>query len=324
MKILIVGAGAVGTVYGRHLVLGGADVSFYVREKYLQDLLASSKQGLLFYLWNKKNKAGPEQVLWKGFGVLSRLKEVEQEQWDAVILSTSSTGLRGEWLEPFLKAIGNASTLVTLQPGLHDREYLTTRFPVDRLVEGSIPIVSYFAPMEDERLDKPGVAVWLPPGAKVFLSGNETRVRPLLELFNRGGLRASLDQGAKKKEVVPGTVLSLFIAALKASGWSFQSLQKGPELRLACQAMHEIIPVLAKNEGISVSRSLLKLLLTPGFFKALLWVSRFLVPFDFERYLKLHFTKVGEQMAQNRRDMIEVAQKAQVTTPALLKLNQVS
>ena len=34
-KVLIVGAGAVGLVYARHLQRGGADVSFFVREKYL-------------------------------------------------------------------------------------------------------------------------------------------------------------------------------------------------------------------------------------------------------------------------------------------------
>jgi ketopantoate reductase len=33
MRALVVGAGAVGQVYGHHLARGGADVAFYVRPK---------------------------------------------------------------------------------------------------------------------------------------------------------------------------------------------------------------------------------------------------------------------------------------------------
>ena len=38
MNVLIVGAGAVGQVYGYHLAKGGADVSFYIREQYAAEL----------------------------------------------------------------------------------------------------------------------------------------------------------------------------------------------------------------------------------------------------------------------------------------------
>ena len=39
-RVLIVGAGAVGQVYGWYLSRGGAEVSFYVKEKYLEDARA--------------------------------------------------------------------------------------------------------------------------------------------------------------------------------------------------------------------------------------------------------------------------------------------
>ena len=38
MKVLIVGAGAVGQVYGRHLAAAGAEVCFYVKPKYRAEL----------------------------------------------------------------------------------------------------------------------------------------------------------------------------------------------------------------------------------------------------------------------------------------------
>ena len=40
MNVLIVGAGAVGQVYGRHLALGGAHVYYFVREKYAAEFAA--------------------------------------------------------------------------------------------------------------------------------------------------------------------------------------------------------------------------------------------------------------------------------------------
>ena len=37
-KVLIVGAGAVGQVYARHAQLGGAEVTFFVRDKYREEV----------------------------------------------------------------------------------------------------------------------------------------------------------------------------------------------------------------------------------------------------------------------------------------------
>ena len=51
MKVLIIGAGAVGQVYGRHLALGGAEVSFYVKDKYAD----YARKGFTFYTLSKKN-----------------------------------------------------------------------------------------------------------------------------------------------------------------------------------------------------------------------------------------------------------------------------
>ena len=38
MKVLIIGAGAVGQVYGHHITNGGADVAFYIKEKFAAEL----------------------------------------------------------------------------------------------------------------------------------------------------------------------------------------------------------------------------------------------------------------------------------------------
>src|SRR5580704_2124199 len=117
MKILIVGAGAVGQVYGRFAQLGGAEVTYFVREKYAAD----TRRDLVFYLMNRRQASERKiPVRMGGHGVLTRTEDVAERKWDVVLFCMSSTGLRGAWLEPMLKAIGSA-TLVTLQPGMNDR-----------------------------------------------------------------------------------------------------------------------------------------------------------------------------------------------------------
>ena len=54
MKILIVGGGAVGQVYARHLTLGGAHVGFWVKEHYLETMQRPLR---LYPLREKKSDA---------------------------------------------------------------------------------------------------------------------------------------------------------------------------------------------------------------------------------------------------------------------------
>ena len=95
MNVLIVGAGAVGQVYGRHLALGGAHVHYFVREKYAEEL----RRGLAFYPLNgRKPRASAIRMPVAPTDVLTRLDEVKAITWDQVYLCMSSPALRGPWL----------------------------------------------------------------------------------------------------------------------------------------------------------------------------------------------------------------------------------
>ena len=135
MNILIIGAGAVGKVYGHHLFLGGAKVSFFVKEKYAEN----ARAGFYFYPLNeRKHRTHP--IYWKDFSVLTSNEAVQKEKWDYVILAMSSPALRSGWFDDFIKLLPD-TTIVTLQPGLLDKDYLLARVPVDRLIDGTIHIL---------------------------------------------------------------------------------------------------------------------------------------------------------------------------------------
>ena len=73
MNVLIVGAGAVGQVYGRHLALGGAHVHYFVREKYADEC----RRGFTFYPLNRrKPRAAPVHMAVAPGDILTRLDEV--------------------------------------------------------------------------------------------------------------------------------------------------------------------------------------------------------------------------------------------------------
>src|SRR5262245_44848572 len=105
MHILVVGAGAVGHAYGRHLQLGGARVSFLVRAKYA----AACRAGLTLYPLNRPKATRWQPVPLQNFGVLTSTDEVATIAWEQVWLCIPSTGLQGPWLADLLAAIGKAT-----------------------------------------------------------------------------------------------------------------------------------------------------------------------------------------------------------------------
>ncbi len=314
MNILIVGAGAVGTVYGRHLQMGGTKVSFFVRPKYVP----SCKRGFTFYVMNRPRKYRYQATEMHGFDVFSQLDEISTKTWNYVVLAISSTALRGKWFEEFIRAIGNAN-IVTLQPGIDDREYILEHFPKERLIEGTIPIVSYLAPLPGEFVPKPGIAYWLPPGSVAYFSGPFQETKTFVEVLRKSPFPAKMVSDARQKIAVPSLILTYLIAALEIAQWKFDKLQRGKELIIACQGMKEGIKIIARHRNL---RKPFSIGLKPITFQTVLFLSRWLVPFDFETYLRIHFTKVQEQMHQALIDLLNLSKYYSIAAPATLRLQQ--
>src|SRR5690554_5786596 len=154
-RILMVGAGAVGQTYGYHLSRGGADVTFFVKEKYR----AEAEAGFLMH--QHRPLRGPRSFYYDNYRILSDVEEVAQNRWDQVWLCISSTALKGDWLAELCARIGDA-TLVSLQPGLEDLEYVAQVYDPAKIVAGLITFIAYQSPLPGDKLG-PGVAYLLPP-----------------------------------------------------------------------------------------------------------------------------------------------------------------
>ena len=127
-RVLVVGAGAVGQVYGLHLRRGGARVSFLVKPAHA----AWCQQG--FALHRLRSRRVTETDRLDDIEVLTDAGAAASLGWDQVWLTVASDALRGDWLGAFLGALGDA-TVVALQPDLDDRTLLLRYLPEAQLVQ---------------------------------------------------------------------------------------------------------------------------------------------------------------------------------------------
>lgn len=285
LRVLLVGAGAVGQVYGRHLQKGGARVAFYVKPKYADE----ARQGFVMYPLQGAGKG--RAVRFEGFDVLTTEAEVAAERWDQVWLCISSTALRSGWFDAFAGAIGEAR-VVNLLPGVEDRAFIAARVPPERVVASMIPFISYQSPLSGEHREPPGVAYWLPPLSSTPFSGPRDAVDAAVKVLRAGGMAAKRAGDVDRQKVWMSALLLPTIAALETVGWSLAAFRQSAEARRRASA--------AGREASDISapgwRRLLAWGMTRPFnYRVMFWLGPKIAPLPLETYLRYHFTKVGDQ-----------------------------
>ena len=294
MKILLVGAGAVGQVYGYHLHLGGAEIGFFIKEKYR----AACEKGLLMYPRNGKRK----ESLFQDYVLRSHIEEISDEHWDQIWICVSSTAIyKGNWLEQLAKA-APSSTFVSFQPGLQDREHFLRFLPSERIISALIGFISWQAPLPGEILPKkPGMMYWFPPVSPSLFEGQH--VDPILSLLKKGKQPAKKTTGVCTKTATASSILLTFIAALELASWSLQELGKSSFLSLACQSAKEALQISSAYHQKTPSR--LSWICRPFLFRIALSIARWICPFNLEAYLQYHFSKVRDQTLASLQSWIQ-------------------
>lgn len=291
MKILLVGAGAVGQVYGRHLAQAGHDVSFFVKEKYAPTL----RQGLPLH---RLGHLRAQHEVWAGFGVVTSVEAVATTAWDQVWLCMASDALRSELSQQILAAVGTA-TVVSLPPGPEDMAYIRGFLPPEAtLVQGLITFISYQSPLPG-REGPEGIAYFVSPLAPGLFSGPRAAVQSVIDALQAGGMAAKQVADLEGASAGSEAVLQPLIAALEQHEWKLTGFSSSPLLALGREAGREALDILARDRGAKVA--LQKMLLTPLANRLLLLVAPKVLPLELEPYLEYHFTKVGQQT----RDMLD-------------------
>ncbi|NCG19005.1 MAG: hypothetical protein GWP91_08340 [Rhodobacterales bacterium] len=314
MRVLIVGAGAIGQVFGVHFQRGGAEVSFLVRPKYAE----AARAGFTLYRLNGSPDV-PESF--QGFGVESDQDEAMKKDWDLVVLALSSVAIRsGDWLHRLGASLGDAK-LLSLVPETNGTDFLTGHMPPGRVAWGMLSVISYQAPLPHQTLPNPGIAFWFPPLSSLAFSGPEDVVSSFLPVLRNGGMPVKRVDSVEHEVALAGPILDKIIQSLECAGWSFETLRKDPELlTLAVQAMGESWDLANKVHG--VRPPLPMRMLRPFMLRGVLWATPWFLSFDLERFFDFHYHKVGEQTLMHMGEQIESCEQNRVANPAMRALAQ--
>jgi hypothetical protein len=300
MNVLVVGAGAIGQVFGFHLAAGGARVSFLVREHHP---LPPSGEFTLNRLrrWGRAREISlrPERIY-------TSLGEVSQTQWDQVWLCVPSTALEPAWVASLAVATSDA-TLVFLPAGID--VVAASHPPEDRTVLGLISLMS--------RSDGTNVTYWLPPLLALMVGGPPQRRDAAAKALRRGGCPAVAGD-ARRSGAFGSAVLIPHVVALDGAGWSYAAFASGRWLADSVEATKEAASAAAAHLG--VHRPIGLGLYSRWAVRLALGLARWLVPFPLADFFRAHFTKLRSQSKAQLEEYIALGERSGTPTPALRRL----
>jgi len=129
MKILVIGAGAIGGYFGGRLLEAGRDVTFLVREKRAAQL---AKTGLVI-----KSPAGDFAAVKPATIQAGELRQ----PYDLILLSLKAYDLESS-IESFAPAIGPQTAILPLLNAMAHMDLLDRRFGKERVLGGSVLLLS--------------------------------------------------------------------------------------------------------------------------------------------------------------------------------------
>jgi hypothetical protein len=311
VRVLVVGAGAVGQVYGQHLALGGARVSVLVRPRYAED----AERGFELVHIHSKRRRIPARFV--PAEVLTSDTEVAAGAFDQIWHAVPTPPLaRGE-LDGVLAASG-AATIVSLQPGVTVAAHLERFVEPHRIVYGIIGFQSYAAPLEGsadaiEKATGPGIAYFFPPFIHSQFSGIEWRLRSVLDALHMGRLPSVAITDAHLALAFSSAMLMPIVSALERAGWSLAAMREGDGPSLAARAAAEAMAIIAAETG-SPRPPYAALLRGPLIRLGLGFAAR-VTPFDLEAFFHVHFAKVGAQTRAMLDEYVRIARERSATSP---------
>lgn len=317
MKILIVGAGATGSVLGYFAKKAGAEVTFFVKPKYAEQV----SHGLTLHEF-KGTKKTPDTHLLNEIEVRSDAESLKNHAYDYVFLTVASPAIRdGDWLRDIAAALPQ-TMFVSFQPGIEDRTIILekTRISQERLLEGSIPFLSYLAPLPGQSDLKSGYGFWFPPFATGSFSGESIHAKSLVELMKQGGYPAKFQPQFKEKTAALSLLLTLTVIGLEKSDWSFDKFFNTEKLYIVAKSAEEVFPwVYEKQFGKKPKVGLLtRLTFKPFVTKTILRALQFACPFDAESFFKVHFSKVDTQMHNGFQEILALRPKESLSASVTL------
>jgi voltage-gated potassium channel Kch len=292
MKILIVGCGAVGQVFGLALQKAGVDLALYDLPANTERLeLGRSQGGLPLFQVSRQHQHPPMAYRLTNYQVVKNMAEIIDFKPDQTWFATPSLVYYSEWFRKFLARIPCPRVVCYVPEGGRSEFY--PEDGQDRLVFGGTTFMAWQGDLNGGGGVPEGVNFWRSPLA-IPLIGTEKACGEVKLLLKKAGFRATVGKPDSHMQATVTAIMTAFVAGLELSGWSLKVFRRRPNLGNAARACREAVLGQLPVAG-SLKRFLLGVpVFAASFFLADLFLPLFF-PFEIEEYLKFHYTKTRDQ-----------------------------
>lgn len=290
MRIVVVGAGAVGQVYGHHLARGGASVAVLVKPRRRQEAEAGYTLTRVLPWGSRRTETfTPEAVLTNAAELIGR------STIDQIWFCLPTDLLEDALLADAGKAAPSAS-IVVLAPGHFVRRKVESAVGAKRAVFGSIGMISYLSPLEgstDPREQKTPAGICYALSPTKFSGASERRALETVSALRAGGCPTDLIADATTDVAFGSAFLMPIVATLELAGWSMKEFASAEHSSLAASAIEESLNIAAAVTKLP--KPAFTGLLTQWPLAIAARLAPVFMPLDIESFLRVHFTKVGTQ-----------------------------
>ena len=293
-KVLIVGCGAVGQVFGLYLMKAGVELGFYARPASADKLKRALEQGgLPLFQITWLHRQAPMAHRLENYQVVTNMAESQLFKPDQIWFTTPSPVYYSAWFREFLQEVPSERA-VCFAPEGRRPEFIPNNGGDDRLVFGGITFMAWQGDLERSSGLPEGVNYWLPPLPGIPLIGTENACHEVKQLLRQAGFQVTLGKQDSPAQAAVSAVLTAFVAGLELAGWSLKAFRKSPWLKQSALGSRQaVLSQLSKTDIFT--KTLLGIpLSSPGFYLATHFLP-LLAPFNLEKYLKFHYLKTREQ-----------------------------
>jgi 2-dehydropantoate 2-reductase len=295
MKVLMVGCGAVGQVFGLHLQKAGVELGLYDRPATVDKLKEALEHGgMPLFQISQSGGRGPIPHRLENYQVLKDVEESQRFKPDQIWFTTPSPVYYSEWFRDFLQKVPS-ERVVCFAPEGRRPEFFPESGGRDRLVFGGIVFMAWQGDLEGGGGRPEGVNFWLPPLISIPLTGTEKACGEVKVLLKKAGFRIAVKKQESDSTLASVTaVMTAFMAGLELSGWSLKAYRKGAWLKRAAYGSREAALSQLSGAGI-FTRMLLGILCSSAVLSLATHFLPILTPFEIEKYLKYHYLKTRDQ-----------------------------
>jgi hypothetical protein len=292
MKVLIVGCGAVGQVFGLFLQKAGVELGLYDRPATVEKLKQAQKLGgLPLFQISHSHRRDPIAHRLENFRVIADAAEARLFAPDQIWFTVPSPVYYSEWFREFLQEVPSKRVVCFAAEGA--RPEFFPKDGGDRLVFGGTAFMAWQGGPEGGGGRPGGVNFWRPP-LGIPLAGTENACREVGQILKKAGFGFTAGRSDSRAQACITAVMTGFVAGLELSGWSLRGFRKSPWLKRASAATREAVLGQLPGAG-AFQRALLGVpFLSAAFFLAT-FLLPLLAPFELEKYLKFHYLKTREQ-----------------------------